>query len=68
VDSQVKVLEKAKVSSWVSPGLETKIDCAGENQQQFTRPTGPIRPKRVKDLEVLLDCNSAFIFTLTAFF
>jgi hypothetical protein len=29
-----------------SAGLETKNDCAGEDQQQFTRPTGRQEGKR----------------------
>jgi hypothetical protein len=32
-----KVLEGIKLWSWVQTGTETKIDSAGEGQQQFTR-------------------------------
>jgi hypothetical protein len=35
----VKVLERIKIWSWLPKGPETKANCAGEGQQQFTRPT-----------------------------
>jgi hypothetical protein len=31
-----KSLEGIKICSWVPTGFETKIDCAGEDQQQVT--------------------------------
>jgi hypothetical protein len=34
-----KNLERTKLWSWLAPEPETKIDCAGEAQQQITRPT-----------------------------
>jgi hypothetical protein len=33
------VLERIKIWSWVPTRPETKVDCAGEDQQKFTRPT-----------------------------
>jgi hypothetical protein len=32
------VTERTQIRSWIPTGLETKNDCAGEDQQQITRP------------------------------
>jgi hypothetical protein len=39
ISKQVKVLEMRKTGSWVPTRAEIKTGCAGERQQQFTRPT-----------------------------
>jgi hypothetical protein len=48
-----KILETTEVWPWVPTGHETKIDCAGENQQQFTRPTGRVAERLTASQEGL---------------
>jgi hypothetical protein len=47
ISKHVKVLERTKIWSWVLTGTETKIDCAGEGQEQSARPD-PVKLVYVK--------------------